>query len=151
MRNFTAQQCTSNNINKKNPTSPKDSKATSKNDKPDWMKRLQEKKKEAHQPKNIDFDLFPSMNESIGEITFLDDEDDLAASYFPECDKMGSSMSAIDTNVDFDLFPSMNESIGEITYLEDEDDLAASYFPGCKKMGTSMSTIDTDDLTAVSG
>eukprot|EP00526_Cylindrotheca_closterium_P021959 CAMPEP_0113655144 /NCGR_PEP_ID=MMETSP0017_2-20120614/29537_1 /TAXON_ID=2856 /ORGANISM="Cylindrotheca closterium" /LENGTH=113 /DNA_ID=CAMNT_0000568347 /DNA_START=67 /DNA_END=408 /DNA_ORIENTATION=- /assembly_acc=CAM_ASM_000147 len=98
MRNFPAQQCISNNHTKNNKWSQKDSKDAS-NDKPDWMKRLQEKKKEAHhQTPNIDFELFPSMNDSVGEITYLDDEDDLAASYFPGCAKMGSSMNTIDAD-----------------------------------------------------
>eukprot|EP00526_Cylindrotheca_closterium_P024481 CAMPEP_0113617352 /NCGR_PEP_ID=MMETSP0017_2-20120614/8734_1 /TAXON_ID=2856 /ORGANISM="Cylindrotheca closterium" /LENGTH=155 /DNA_ID=CAMNT_0000526741 /DNA_START=44 /DNA_END=511 /DNA_ORIENTATION=- /assembly_acc=CAM_ASM_000147 len=118
MRNFSAQQCTYNN---NNTSSTKDD--ASIDSRPDWMKRLQEKKKEAQQqtPKNIDLDLFPSFNESIGEITYLDDEDDLAESYFPGCDKMGSSLSSIDTD---DLTPVSGYNF---------DEMIIGYTPGYYK------------------
>ena len=103
MRNF--QQSTSNAKTQHNVSSPKSTAAAAGN-KPDWMKRLQEKnkKEEAVVAKNIDFNMFPSMNASASsEITYLDDEDDLAASFFPAWDKMGSSTSSI--NIDDDLPP----------------------------------------------
>ena len=48
------------------------------------MKRLSQQKtqKEDYRAKNIDFAMFPSMDESTSEITYLEDGDDLAASYF---------------------------------------------------------------------
>lgn len=95
MRNFPAQQYTSINKSENDVSSP------TKANKPDWMKRLQEKKKKeeiAYQTKNVDLSMFPSsMHESHSSyITYLEDENDLAASYFPDCNDMGSSMSSIE-------------------------------------------------------
>eukprot|EP00526_Cylindrotheca_closterium_P020277 CAMPEP_0113622494 /NCGR_PEP_ID=MMETSP0017_2-20120614/11529_1 /TAXON_ID=2856 /ORGANISM="Cylindrotheca closterium" /LENGTH=127 /DNA_ID=CAMNT_0000532331 /DNA_START=348 /DNA_END=731 /DNA_ORIENTATION=- /assembly_acc=CAM_ASM_000147 len=72
-----------------------------KSNRPDWRKRVQEQRKSNHdsaektatsaenstrRPLNCDPNLFSSsFNHSTStEITYLDDEDDLAESYFPE-------------------------------------------------------------------
>eukprot|EP00980_Cylindrotheca_fusiformis_P016851 scaffold5088_cov98-Cylindrotheca_fusiformis.AAC.2 len=59
---------------------------------PDWMVRLQQKKKETKAP-NRDEVLFPTF-EGKPEILYIDDEDDVAQSYFPEAKFNGNSSSS---------------------------------------------------------
>lgn len=77
------------------PVSPADGEQ---NTKPEWMKRLQEKNKQISASQhgerreyNRHAILFPSFDDCKTEITYLDDEDEIAESYFPEAKKTGSS------------------------------------------------------------
>lgn len=117
MRNFVAQTYAFTNKSQNNTSSLKANK-------PDWMKRLQEKNKKdetVHQSKNIDLILFPSATSErrSSEITYLEDEDDLAASYFPGCGKVGSSMSSI--NID-DLPPVSGYNFEERFQKKEEEE-----------------------------
>eukprot|EP00980_Cylindrotheca_fusiformis_P016853 scaffold5088_cov98-Cylindrotheca_fusiformis.AAC.4 len=59
---------------------------------PEWMVRLQQKKKEIKVP-NRDEVLFPSF-EGKPEILYIDDEDNIAESYFPGTKFNGNSSSS---------------------------------------------------------
>jgi hypothetical protein len=84
--------------------SPKPPSAVTEGDKkkPDWMVRLQQKKNEEWEEikdNNRDEELFPKFSDKKSEITYIDDEDDIAQSYFPGAGKNGASASTLDTEL----------------------------------------------------
>jgi hypothetical protein len=93
--------------------SPKPPSAVTEGDKkkPDWMVRLQQKKKEEFEEikdNNRHEVLFPNFSDTKSEITYIEDEDDIAQSYFRCAGNNGASASTLDSGLTDDTVSGYN-------------------------------------------